>query len=260
MSDDPGANNERLLDAITALLAAGPERHADPGALQPPPAPTAPAATRGIRGGGRAAHPRRIARFRGGGLARAPSRVPHAGRADRRAVCEAFEGLAEATGSPDGAMRAYRALRGATRATESALRHRRRPASRQPVFPGAESARRRGVAREARAGECPEGQRGHHARLQRTRRTWGVLDVRAGVLRRCATVALVMALHGGSGHGTDFLWTWVREARSRASSWSARRPATARGRSRGGTSTARTWRPSSSGWRGTGTSTRAACC
>jgi len=26
---------------------------------------------------------------------------------------------------------------------------------------------------------------------------------------------LVIALHGGSGHGADFLWTWLREARSR---------------------------------------------
>jgi phospholipase/carboxylesterase len=26
---------------------------------------------------------------------------------------------------------------------------------------------------------------------------------------------LVVALHGGSGHGRDFLWTWLREARSR---------------------------------------------
>jgi phospholipase/carboxylesterase len=26
---------------------------------------------------------------------------------------------------------------------------------------------------------------------------------------------LVVALHGGSGHGREFLWTWVREARSR---------------------------------------------
>jgi len=26
---------------------------------------------------------------------------------------------------------------------------------------------------------------------------------------------LVVALHGGSGHGADFLWTWVREARTR---------------------------------------------
>jgi phospholipase/carboxylesterase len=26
---------------------------------------------------------------------------------------------------------------------------------------------------------------------------------------------LVVALHGGSGHGRDFLWSWVREARTR---------------------------------------------
>jgi phospholipase/carboxylesterase len=28
-------------------------------------------------------------------------------------------------------------------------------------------------------------------------------------------LALVVALHGGYGHGRDFLWTWLREARSR---------------------------------------------
>ena len=32
---------------------------------------------------------------------------------------------------------------------------------------------------------------------------------------RAARWPLVVALHGGSGHGADFLWTWVREARSR---------------------------------------------
>src|SRR5262249_42313822 len=26
---------------------------------------------------------------------------------------------------------------------------------------------------------------------------------------------LIVALHGGSGHGADFLWTWLREARTR---------------------------------------------
>ena len=26
---------------------------------------------------------------------------------------------------------------------------------------------------------------------------------------------LIVALHGGSGHGADFLWTWLREAKSR---------------------------------------------
>jgi phospholipase/carboxylesterase len=30
-----------------------------------------------------------------------------------------------------------------------------------------------------------------------------------------APMALVVALHGGHGHGRDFLWSWVREARSR---------------------------------------------
>ena len=29
-------------------------------------------------------------------------------------------------------------------------------------------------------------------------------------------MALVVALHGGHGHGRDFLWTWVRDARSRS--------------------------------------------
>lgn len=28
-------------------------------------------------------------------------------------------------------------------------------------------------------------------------------------------LSLVVALHGGSGHGADFLWTWLREARGR---------------------------------------------
>jgi phospholipase/carboxylesterase len=30
-----------------------------------------------------------------------------------------------------------------------------------------------------------------------------------------ASMPLVMALHGGHGHGRDFLWSWLREARSR---------------------------------------------
>ena len=30
-----------------------------------------------------------------------------------------------------------------------------------------------------------------------------------------SAMALVVALHGGSGHGRDFLWSWVRDARSR---------------------------------------------
>jgi phospholipase/carboxylesterase len=31
----------------------------------------------------------------------------------------------------------------------------------------------------------------------------------------CAPVPLIVALHGGHGHGRDFLWTWLGDARSR---------------------------------------------
>ena len=31
----------------------------------------------------------------------------------------------------------------------------------------------------------------------------------------CAAMPLIVALHGGHGHGRDFLWSWLREARSR---------------------------------------------
>ncbi len=56
----------------------------------------------------------------------------------------------------------------------------------------------------------------------------GILDSRNGINTRGGysvyipeyltpetPVPVVVALHGGSGHGSAFLWTWVREARSR---------------------------------------------
>jgi phospholipase/carboxylesterase len=56
----------------------------------------------------------------------------------------------------------------------------------------------------------------------------GILDSRNGINTRGGysvyipeyltpetPVPVVVALHGGSGHGATFLWTWVREARSR---------------------------------------------
>ena len=47
------------------------------------------------------------------------------------------------------------------------------------------------------------------------RRSRGLPPLRAGVLRRRGDWPLVVALHGGSGDGRDFLWTWLREARGR---------------------------------------------
>jgi len=38
---------------------------------------------------------------------------------------------------------------------------------------------------------------------------------RIGLLRLTDAAPLIVALHGGSGHGRDFLWAWLREARTR---------------------------------------------
>jgi len=53
-----------------------------------------------------------------------------------------------------------------------------------------------------------------HARNERDARGGFSLYVPEGWDGR-APMALVVALHGGHGHGRDFLWSWLREARSR---------------------------------------------
>ena len=50
---------------------------------------------------------------------------------------------------------------------------------------------------------------------QRAGKPRRVLALRAGILRPGRAWPLVMALHGGSGHGRAFLWSWLRDARSR---------------------------------------------
>ena len=130
-------------------------------------------------------------------------------------IIRAHAGLREAASSPNGTIGAYRASRQQYRAIEalypltSAL-----PAiSRFFVEPG-----RREDADLA-------------ARLERAREPrpdTGVyhfdndLDKRGGFsvyvpeyLTHETQVPIVFALHGGSGHGRVFLWSWLREARSR---------------------------------------------
>ena len=86
--------------------------------------------------------------------------------------------------------------------------------------------------------EPPEGLSvGLHAAAQ-----GGDRDVRGGFVfyvperaRADEPLPLVVALHGGFGHGADFLWTWLREARSRrfmllaptsrSTTWSLQSPA-----------------------------------
>lgn len=131
------------------------------------------------------------------------------------AALRAFAGLEAAAAEPNGMLKAYRSLRHSTRAVEALypLAHtlpainrffidveRRDDATLLEALEGADPSRD-GVGimnasngREQRGGfslYVPEYYDGEQA------------------------TPLIVALHGGSGHGADFLWTWLREARSR---------------------------------------------
>ena len=120
--------------------------------------------------------------------------------------------LLEAGQSPDGLRSAYRALRSVPRSLEA-------------LYPLAaflptvnawfvEPGRRDDAALLARLA-APEGDVGvHHFANERGSR--GGYSVY--VPESCTPASpspLIMALHGGAGHGRQFLWSWVREARSR---------------------------------------------
>ncbi len=126
----------------------------------------------------------------------------------------ALAGIREAARDANGVMRAYRAMRQTTRAVEA-------------LYPLASA-----LSPVSRFFLDPE-HRGDDALLARLstaepRDDVGVLhadnarDQRGGISAYVPEYydpsrrwPLIVALHGGSGHGFDFLWTWLREARTR---------------------------------------------
>ena len=144
-------------------------------------------------------------------------------------VIAAFEGLAAAAGDPNGPMRAYRAMREQTRAVEALY-----PVANMlpPVSRFFVSRARRGdedlLARLAAA----DASRSDVGVMHASQRDWadmqgvafeGADDGRRGALSLYVPEyydedrahPLIVALHGGSGNGRDFLWTWLVEARTR---------------------------------------------
>ena len=130
-------------------------------------------------------------------------------------VCEAFEGLAAAANDPDGALKAYRAMGRQTRALYALY----------PVAAMLPPVSRFFLERDARNDDSLLGRL---TNADAGRDEVGILhahndkDMRGGFSLYVPeyydpneSYPLVVALHGGSGHGRGFLMTWLVSARTR---------------------------------------------
>lgn len=131
------------------------------------------------------------------------------------AVCQAADGLRAAAEAHDGVFQAYRALRFGTRATEALypLAAMLAPVSQFYLEPGFrdDEALLEKLA-QATAGDEQVGV--IHANNDKGTRGGFSLYV-PEYYDPTTSYPVIMALHGGTGHGRYYLWTWLREARSR---------------------------------------------
>lgn len=131
------------------------------------------------------------------------------------AVCAAADGLRAAAHAPDGVFQAYRALRFNTRATEALYPL---AAMLPPVSQFYLEAGSRDDAALLAMLATSEGRHGEvgviHADNDKGTRGGFSLYV-PEYYDPAQSYPLIMALHGGTGHGRYYLWTWLREARSR---------------------------------------------
>ena len=130
-------------------------------------------------------------------------------------VLRANAGLREAAGSPDGRIGAMRASRQQYRAIEALYPLASALPSISRFF--IEPARRDDAALLARieAARPPQPETGVFHFDNDTGSRGGFSVYVPEYLTRDTPVPVVFALHGGSGHGRIFLWSWLRETRSR---------------------------------------------
>jgi phospholipase/carboxylesterase len=135
------------------------------------------------------------------------------------AVCLGFDGLRQAAQAPDGTYQAYRAIRQNAKA-QAAL---------YPAATMLPPINRFFLDEAARGDEAlveklanADGGRENVGIMHADNDTSKDMGTRGGFsmyVPECydegAAYPLIVALHGGSGHGRDFLWTWLRQARSR---------------------------------------------
>ncbi len=126
-----------------------------------------------------------------------------------------FRDLRAAVGHPDALMLAYRALRHHARALESLypVASALRPVSQ---FFLEASARDDRVLLDGLAGADPMQRNVGLLHVDNEREARGGFSVyMPETYDPSRAYPVIFALHGGSGHGRTFLWTWIREARSR---------------------------------------------
>jgi phospholipase/carboxylesterase len=141
----------------------------------------------------------------------APQRAALATASD--AVLAAFDGLRGAAGQPDGLRPVFRALGQVPRAMEALypLAHVLPPVSRFFLDPAMRDdadllARLAGAPQREDVGVFQDGEPGARGGFSMYVPEYYTPD---------RAWPLVIALHGGSGDGRRFLWTWLRDARSR---------------------------------------------
>jgi phospholipase/carboxylesterase len=128
-------------------------------------------------------------------------------------VLRANTGLREAGNSPAGAIGAYRAARQQYRAIEALYPLASALPSVSRFF--IEPARRNDAALLTRIEAAPRPDSGVHHFDNETGSRGGFSVYVPEYLTVDTPAPVVFALHGGSGHGRIFLWSWLREARSR---------------------------------------------
>jgi phospholipase/carboxylesterase len=128
-------------------------------------------------------------------------------------VLRAHAGLREAGGSAAGTIGAYRASRQQYRAVEALYPLAAALPSIGRFF--IEPARRNDATLLARIACPPEADTGVFHFDNDTGSRGGFSVYVPEYLTRDTPAPVVFALHGGSGHGRIFLWSWLREARSR---------------------------------------------
>ena len=129
-------------------------------------------------------------------------------------ACRALDGLRDAAAA-DGPMAAYRALGQRTRAVEALYPIAAPLPPLNRFFVEAERQEDDALLAKLAAAEAARGDVGvihaDNAKAQRGGFSLYVPEYYAADREH----PLIVALHGGSGHGRDFLWTWLVEARTR---------------------------------------------